>query len=136
MKISVIFTLCWKNIWKFNNLEHSVKITRFWISEFSREINFESVKSAKTAFFWHFSDSEFSKLCPSKSHENQNPEPLNVLKWQFLVVKIRQIGFHVKSAIQKYSVISTLCMYRVTQIEIFYFKWLCFWNGTYLSPGW
>ena len=66
------------------------KFHDFAISQILREINFGDYVSAKTAVFNHFGGCEFcsfGELQPSKSakiHENQNLEPLNVLKRQFL----------------------------------------------------
>ena len=81
---------------QIRTLQKRVRITRCGNSQnFSatwilREINFGELRSCKTAIlailgavnFWYF-----GKYLPSKSakiHENQNSEPLNVLKWQIL----------------------------------------------------
>jgi len=62
----------------------------FSVSKILREINFGELKSSKTAIFCNFKGSEFSlfgTFHPTKSaniHENQNAEPLSVLKWQIM----------------------------------------------------
>ena len=75
----------------FVNLEHTVwKLQDCCITQISREINFESVKSEKTAVFailGALNLVSFGKFHPSKSakfHEYQNADPLNVIKWLIL----------------------------------------------------
>ena len=54
-------------VWKFHD---------FLITQILREINCGESRSSKTAIF-----ALFGALKDAKIHENQNSEPLNVLKW-------------------------------------------------------
>ena len=57
-------------LWKFQD---------FSVAQILREIKFVEFRSSKTAIF-----ALFGALKDAKIHENQNSEPLNVLKWQIL----------------------------------------------------
>ena len=59
----------------------------FSITQILREVNFWNSRSAKTATFAILGAVDFVKYQLSKSakiHENQNSEPLNLLKWLIL----------------------------------------------------
>jgi len=80
-------------VWKFQD---------FCITEILREINFVDSRSAKTADFPFLKIKKgcefwsFGTFQPSKNaiiHKNQNSEPLNVVKWLILPLKILKIEF-------------------------------------------
>ena len=76
-----------------------------WNQFWSRKLVHFSILEALN--FVHFVDFSLQKL--QRNYKNQNSEPLNVLKWQILRLKISQLWFHVKSEWHKNSTISTLC---------------------------
>ena len=69
------------------------KFKEFCITEILREINFVDSRSVKTAIFATLGAMNFVHLVNcilqnvQKTHDNQNSEPLNVLKWLILYFK-------------------------------------------------
>ena len=55
-----------------------------------------------------------------KTAVNKNPEPLNVLEWQILILNIYQLWFHVKSETEKFcnfcTVVNLLWLVLVNQV--------------------